>query len=320
VGQILAFSRQREHEQKPVRIRDIVKEALGLLRPSLPTTIEIRQNIQTESDTVLADPSQIHQVLMNLCTNAAHAMGEKGGILELTLEDVDLDTHDVVSYPHITPGPYVRLGVTDTGHGMNGKVMKRIFDPYFTTKEKGVGTGLGLAVVDGIVKSHAGAITAYSEPEKGSTFHVYLPRIEHPDASVEAEEIEPLPKGHERILFVDDEKPLVDIAKQMLERLGYQITTRTSSIEALEAFRAQPEKFDLVITDQTMPAMTGKMLAKEITGIKPDIPVILCSGYSEILSGEKSGALGIRDVLRKPVINRELAQTIRRVLDKSNRD
>jgi len=176
VGQILSFSRQTEHEQKPVRISSLIKESLRLLRPSLPTTIEIRQNIQTESDTVLADPSQIHQVLVNLCTNAAHAMREKGGILEITLEELDLDPHEVASYPGLTPGPYVRLTVSDTGHGMNRRVMKRIFDPYFTTKERGVGTGLGLAIVDGIVKNHGGTITAYSKPEKGATFHVYLPR------------------------------------------------------------------------------------------------------------------------------------------------
>ena len=317
VGQIRAFSRQREHEQKPVRISSIIKEALGLLRPSLPTTIEIRQNIQTKSDTVLSDPSQIHQVLMNLCTNASHAMREKGGILELSIEEVDLDTHDVASYPGLTTGAYVRLSVSDTGHGMNRRVMKRIFDPYFTTKEKGVGTGLGLAVVDGIVKTHGGAITAYSEPEKGATFHVYLPRIEHPEAAVEAEGIEPFPTGHERILFVDDEKLLVDIGFQMLERLGYQVTPRTSSTEALEAFRAQPEKFDLVITDQTMPNMTGETLAKELTQIRPDIPVILCTGYSEIPSESKLGASAIRDVVRKPIIVREMANSIRRVLDKS---
>ena len=318
VGQIRAFSRQREHEQKPVRISGIIKEALGLLRPSLPTTIEIRQNIQTKSDTVLSDPSQIHQVLMNLCTNASHAMREKGGILELSIEEVDLDTHDVASYPGLTTGAYVRLSVSDTGHGMNRRVMKRIFDPYFTTKEKGVGTGLGLAVVDGIVKTHGGAITAYSEPEKGATFHVYLPRIEHPEAAVEAEGIEPFPTGHERILFVDDEKVLVDIGKQMLERLGYQVTPRTSSTEALEAFRAQPEKFDLVITDQTMPNMTGETLAKELTQIRPDIPVILCTGYSEIPSERKLGASAVRDVVRKPIIVREMANSIRRVLEKSN--
>jgi PAS domain S-box-containing protein len=317
VGQILAFSRQREHEQKPVRISSIIKEALGLLRPLLPTTIEIRQNIQTESDTVLADPSQIHQVLMNLCTNASHAMHETGGILELTLEEVDIDTHDVASYPGLTPGAYVRLSVSDTGHGMNRSVMKRIFDPYFTTKKKGVGTGLGLAVVNGIVRTHGGAITVCSEPDKGTTYHVYLPRIGHPEAAVEAEEIKPFPTGHEHILFVDDEKPLIDIGKQTLERLGYKVTTRTSSTEALEAFRAQPEKFELVITDQTMPTMAGETLAKELTQIRPDTPVILCTGYSEIRSEQKLTALGIREVLRKPIIVREMANTIRRVLDKS---
>jgi two-component system cell cycle sensor histidine kinase/response regulator CckA len=203
---------------------------------------------------------------------------------------------------------------------MNRSVMKRIFDPYFTTKKKGVGTGLGLAVVDGIVRTHGGAITAYSEPDKGTTFHIYLPRIEHPEGAVEAEEIKPLPKGHEHILFVDDEKPLIDIGKQTLERLGYKVTTRTSSTEALEAFRAQPEKFELVITDQTMPTMSGETLAKELTQIRPDTPVILCTGYSETRSEQKLTALGIREVLRKPIIVREMANTIRRVLDKSNRE
>jgi two-component system cell cycle sensor histidine kinase/response regulator CckA len=288
---------------------------LGLLRPSLPTTIEIRQKIQTESDTVLADSGQIHQVLMNLCTNASHAMREKGGILELSLEELDLDTHDVASYPGLTPGAYVRLSVSDTGHGMNRGVMKRIFDPYFTTKEKGVGTGLGLAVVDGIVKTHGGTITAYSEPGKGATFHVYLPRIERHKAVVEPEEIEPTPTGRERILFVDDEKPLADLGKQVLEGLGYQVTARTSSTKALEAFRAKPDKFDLVITDRTMPDMTGETLAKELIRIRPDIPVILCTGFSALITEERAKEMGIREFIMKPLVMSEMARVVRRTLD-----
>jgi CheY-like chemotaxis protein len=264
---------------------------------------------------VMGDPTQIHQVLMNLCTNATHAMREKGGALEVGLEDVDLDADAPVQYPDLKPGPHVRLTVSDTGHGLDPAVMERIFDPYFTTKDKGVGTGLGLAVVHGIVKSHGGTITVYSEVGKGTTFHVLFPRIESVDAE-ETEVLEPLPKGDERILFVDDEEALVKIGQQMLERLAYEVVPRTSSIEALEAFRAQPDKFDLVITDQTMPNMTGEMLAKELMGIRPDIPIILCTGYSELISKERAKAMGIREYVMKPLVIRELATTIRKVLDK----
>jgi PAS domain S-box-containing protein len=294
VKQILAFSRQTEQEQKPVQIHLIVKDALKLLRSSLPATIEIRQNI-TSTGMVLADPTQIHQVIMNLCTNAYHAMREKGGVLEVSLQNVsigdfkfrnsefeDKEKQSAFRIPqseiNLDPGSYIKLTAKDTGEGMDKAVMERVFDPYFTTKEKTGGTGMGLAVVHGIVKSHGGAITVYSEPGKGSTFNVFLPRIKVPEGVAETEKMIPLPRGRERILFVDDEPFIVEIGKGMLEHLGYQVTTRTSSIEALEAFRAQPAKFDLVITDMTMPKMTGDKLAKELMRIMPNLPIILCTG------------------------------------------
>jgi PAS domain S-box-containing protein len=316
VQQILMFSRQSEQEQKPLQVDSIVKEGLKLLRASIPTTVEIRPNIQRECGTVLGDPTQIYQVLVNLCVNAAHAMREKGGVLEVSLMNVDFDAASA-QHPDLKPGPYVKLTVSDTGHGMERAVMQRIFDPYFTTKGPGEGTGMGLAVVHGAVKNHGGAITVDSEPGKGTTFHVYFPRMERGGAP-EAEAAASVPTGSERILFVDDEKALVDMVKQMIESLGYKVAGRTSSIEALEAFRAQPDKFDLVITDQTMPNMTGETLAKELLRIRSDIPIILCTGYSELITKEKAKAMGIRQLIMKPVVRSELARIIRHVLDQEN--
>ncbi len=314
VKQILAFSRQGGEEIKPAQIHLIVKEILKLLRPTLPTTIEIRQNI-TSTGTVMADPTQIHQVIMNLCTNAYHAMSDKGGILEVSLTDVELDSDYTAKHLDAHPGPYLKLTVSDTGHGMEKKVLNRIFDPYYTTKEKTGGTGMGLAVVHGIVKSHGGVISVYSEPGKGSTFNVFLPRTESAEGVVEPEEIIPLPIGKERILFIDDEPAIVDIGKGMLEHLGYTVVTRTSPIEALEAFKAMPDKFDLVITDMTMPKMTGDELAKELMKIRLDIPIILCTGFSELINEEKAKAMGIRAFVMKPVVQRELANAVRKALD-----
>ena len=314
VKQILSFSRQAEEERMPVQIGPIVKEALKLLRASLPSTIEIRQNIKSDTGVVEADPTQVHQVLMNLCTNAGHAMHEEGGILQISLTSVDMDAYAVTKYPDMNPGPYLRLTVSDTGQSMTPEVMKRIFDPYFTTKEKEVGTGLGLSVVHGIVKSYGGTITVYSEPGKGTSFHVYLPMIER-EVTAEPEIAEALPTGHERILFIDDEPGLVDIGKQMLEHLGHEVATRTSSIEALELFKSNPYRFDLVITDMTIPHMTGDQLAKELIRIRPDIPIILCTGFSERISEEKARRMGIREFVMKPLIMRDLANTVRKVLD-----
>ncbi|MCJ7494829.1 MAG: ATP-binding protein [Deltaproteobacteria bacterium] len=317
VQQILAFSRQSKQERKPLDIRPIIKEALKLLRASLPSTIEIRQNIEADWGAIEADPTQIHQVLMNLCTNAAHAMSEDGGVLEVSLTKFDMDAGTSGVNSEIEPGPYLKLRVSDTGSGMPPEILSRIFDPYFTTKETGKGTGLGLAVVHGIVKSHRGAITVSSEPGKGTTFDIYFPRDDIIQAPSELERIEPLPLGgRERVLFVDDEKAIVDIGQKLLERLGYEVVGRTSSVEALELFRAKPESFDLVITDMTMPNMTGDKLARELMGIRPGIPVILCTGFSERITEEKAKLLGIREFVLKPLVMKDLAKSMRRALDR----
>ncbi len=314
VRQILAFSRQAEERKEPLHIGLIVKEALKLLRASLPSTIEIRQHIEAKTGIVGANPTQIHQVLMNLCTNSAHAMRENGGILEVGLRNLEIGSSEADEYLNLPPGTYLRLSISDTGHGMSAEVRERVFDPYFTTKKKGDGTGLGLAVVHRIVKDHGGTITVYSEPGRGTTFHVYLPVIEHslePQKEIES----PLPRGHERILFVDDEPTLVNIGKQMLEGLGYEVIARTSSIEGLQLFKAQPERFDLVITDMTMPHLTGDRLSQEIMKICPDIPVILCTGFSERITKQKAGEMGIKAFAMKPIVIQDLAMTVRKVLD-----
>jgi CheY-like chemotaxis protein len=315
VQQILAFSRQSEQGRKPVQVKHIINEALKLLRSSLPTTIEVRRDIRSDA-LAMADPTQIHQILMNLCTNADHAMREKGGVLEVKLEDVELDADFTAAHPNIKPGAYINLTVSDTGHGIPPGVLERIFDPFFTTKEIGEGTGMGLSVVHGIVGSYGGAITAYSEPGQGSTFKVYLPIIERrkePEIRTE----ESISTGSERILFVDDESVLVDMGKQILESLGYDVITRTSSIEALELFKAQPDRFELVITDMTMPNMTGDDLAQELMHIKPNIPIILCTGFSATIDEQKARAMGIRAFVLKPIVKREIAATIRKVLDQT---
>jgi len=316
VQQILTFSRQVEPEGKPLQIHPIVKEALKLLRSSLPTTIEIRQNINTESGAVLADQVQIYQLIMNLCTNAYHSMRDNGGVLEVSLGEVDLDSGAVAHRPDLTSGPYLKLTVSDTGHGMDSVVMERIFEPYFTTKEPGKGTWMGLSVVHGIVTSHGGYIPVDSELGKGTTLDVYLPRMDTPATAPETVSSEPAPRGDERILLVDDEEQVVNMVRQMLERLGYHVTARTSSVEVLEASRAQPEKFDLVITDQTMPNMTGAELTKKLIDIRADVPIILCTGFSEVISEEKAKEIGISEYVMKPVVQSEIGKTIRKMLDK----
>lgn len=314
VKQIITFSRRSEQERRPMRVSPIVKEALKLLRASLPTTIDIRQSIKTQSGMVLADPTQIHQVLMNLCSNASYAMREKGGVLEVSLADVDVDSDGAALYSGLNPGAYLKLTVSDTGHGMDRAIIERIFDPFFTTKRPGEGTGMGLAVVHGIVKSYGGVLVVDSELGKGSTFNVFFPRVEG-DFLPEIDSVAPLPKGKERILFVDDEEDLVAMVQQMLEPLGYGVVTKTNSLEALEVFKAQPDQFALVITDQTMPHMTGADLAKELMCIRPDIPIILCTGFSEIINADEAKALGIREFVMKPFTTSEITETMRRVLE-----
>ncbi len=314
IKQILTFSRQSDHERKPLETQRVIKEALKLIKSSLPTTIEISKDIQKDCGLVLAEPTQIHQIVMNLCTNAYHAMEETGGKLAITLKEVELVAEDLKD-PAMIPGPHVCLTVADTGPGMEQSIIDRIFDPYFTTKEEGKGSGLGLAVIHGIVKNHGGYISVYSEPGRGAEFKVYLPVIKKQKETAKVETDTPIQKGTERILLVDDQDLIVDMERQMLERLGYHITARTSSIEALEAFRANPDKFDLVITDMTMPNMTGDKLAGEMIKIRTDIPIILCTGFSEMMSQEGAESLGLKGFLMKPVVLKELSSVIRKVLD-----
>jgi PAS domain S-box-containing protein len=315
VQQILTFSHQAETEKKPIKFQSVVKEAIKLLKTSIPTTIEICQNIDADCGPVLADPTQIHQVVMNLATNAYYAMREKGGVLNINVATEKIRIDDFVSSMDFNPGIYVKLSVTDTGHGMNKEIIEKIFDPYFTTKPPGQGTGMGLSTVHGIVKSHGGAIKVYSDPGKGTVFYVYFPMIEKkPDESkiVSAGTIQ---KGCERILLVDDQEQIVFMVKQTLERLGYKVAARTSSVDALEAFRAGSDRFDLVITDMTMPNMTGVELATKLLEIRPDIPIILCTGFSDLTDVNKAKAIGIREFLMKPIVKDQIASSIRKVLD-----
>lgn len=315
VTQILTFSRQSSQEYRPLRIQPLIKEALKLLRASIPTTIEIVHHTDSACGATMGDPTQIHQVIMNLCTNAFHAMQETGGILEINLNEFDIDADDLLAKIGMKPGRYIQLEVIDTGHGMKPAVLERIFEPYFSTKEQGKGTGLGLSVTHGIVKSHGGDIRVSSKPGKGTTFQVYLPLIKYSAVEIESVISETAAIGSECVLLVDDETQIVKLEQQALQRLGYQVTSRTSSLEALETFRKQPEKFDLVITDMTMPNMTGMELAPELMRIRPDIPIILCSGFSEMITEEKVKAMGIREYVLKPIAMSVLAKKIRKVLD-----
>ena len=313
VRQMLAFSRKTEQEKKPLRLSSIVKETVTLIRAAIPATISIRVNTLSEPEMILADPTQMQQVLMNLCTNAAHAMREKGGVLDIDLDgfSVPLSNGD----PHgMKPGLYARLIVRDTGIGMSPDVMDKIFDPFFTTKKLGEGTGLGLSVVHGIVKQHNGYITVDSEPGKGSTFTVYFPKATGaPEADAVSDGA--LPTGSERILFVDDEEALVEMGEDILAELGYEVTSRTSSTEALALFRLDPSRFDLVMTDQTMPEMTGLELAKEILATRADMPIIMCTGFSHLVDADKAKAAGIKTFAMKPLTKKEIAKAIRKVLE-----
>ena len=314
VKQILTFSRHSEKQPIPLKITPIIKEAVKLLRASLPTTIEIRLNLQGGEGTVNADPTQIHQVLMNLCTNSGHAMRDKGGVLNISLDMVQLDSEYVSRHADLEPGPYLKLSVSDTGHGISPEVLDRIFDPFFTTKDRSEGTGMGLAVVHGIIKNYGGEITVESELGKGATFMVFFPSVKTLVAE-EPEVEEELPRGNERVLVVDDERGMIDAIGKMLNHLGYQVVEQTSSVEALKIFEAEPDRFDLVITDQTMPDMSGTELAKIIMQIRLDIPIILCTGFSERVNEESAKAMGISAFVMKPIVMKDIAHTIRKVLD-----
>ena len=313
VKQILSFSRQGDGERMPVHVGMVVKEAVKFLRASLPSTIEIRSRIEGSAAAVLSNSVELHQILINLCTNAAHAIGERGGMVEIEACGMNLQAGQPCGSLDLSPGAYVRVTVRDTGDGIAPEIRERIFDPYFTTKIKGVGTGLGLAVVHGIVKKAGGAIQVESEVGKGSAFHVYLPKAEG-SAAETSEHAVLACGGSERILLVDDERMLVEIGEKILQRLGYQVVSRTSPLEALELFKAKPDSFDLVMTDQTMPGMTGDALAAEIMKVRPQIPVILCTGYSQIINEESARRKGIRALVLKPLLIHQIDEAIRKAL------
>jgi len=318
VQQILTFSRQSDYERKPLRVHFIVKEALKLLRASIPTSIEIQSELNEDCGPIKGDPTQIHQVVMNLCTNAYHAMAESGGTLKVSMEEIVIGIDDMLENIGMKYGPHVHLRVSDQGVGMEPAVLERIFEPYFTTKEPGKGTGLGLSVIHGIVKNHGGHIRVNSSPGHGTTFDVYLPIIEETEIEDETDAEVKDAHGTEHIMVVDDEETIVTMERKILERLGYRVTSNTDSIEALREFTDHPEMYDLVITDMTMPHMTGDLLAKKMLDIKPTLPVILCTGFNERISEEKALELGIAKFVMKPVITDELTDAIRTALDKNH--
>ncbi len=314
VQQILAFSRQTETEFKPVDVSLIVHEVIKLLRSSLPKTIEIEQDIQRDN-IVMGDPTQIHQILMNLCTNAGHAMKEKGGRLTIRLKRIKLNEALISDQIKLAVGTYVKLSVSDTGHGIPAEHLDRIFDPFFTTKGPVEGTGLGLSIVHGIVESHKGAIQVSSQENKGTVFLIYLPVVER-RAEPDKRLAEDMFKGTEHILFVDDEPTIAEMCKSQLEALGYKVTSLSNSLEALAQFKTFPGSFDLIITDMTMPEMSGDEIAKEIKRVRTDIPIILCTGFSTKITPTTARQFDIDALLMKPVILREMAEVVRKLLDK----
>jgi len=319
VKQILTFSRLEKNEEKMMKIQSIIGEALKLIRSTIPATIEIKQNIHTDCGVIKADPTQIHQIIMNLATNAYHAMEETGGELKVSLEEVRLDKHTLI-VPDMVPGVYICLTVTDTGVGIDKSIMNKIFDPFFTTKENGKGTGMGLSVVYGIVKNMGGEIQVHSQPGKGTAFYIYFPVVNVSEDQVSILKNVEYPGGTEHLLIVDDEEAILIMEKQILQRLGYRVTSHTSSIKALEVFRDSPAKFDMVITDMAMPDMPGDELSEELSRIRPDIPILLCTGFSEIMTEESAVSLGIKGFLLKPITMKDLSQKIRNVLNVLNED
>ena len=319
VNQILAFSRQVEQERKPLDVVPLAKEAVKFLRSSLPATIDLSLDAAAGSNIVLADATQIHQVIMNLSTNAAHAMRASGGRLRIVIDNAGPPSEAMRSDEENGRSErFVHLGVSDTGHGIEPDHLNRIFDPFFTTKAPGEGTGLGLSVVYGIVKSLGGTIHVESTAGRGSTFDIYLPAIVL-ERTEPASAAEPLPRGTESILFVDDESHLVEVMGQMLTALGYRVTTVMESQKAFETFLNNPERFDLVITDMTMPGMTGAELAREILRRRPETPIILCTGYSDLINEQEALEMGIRRFLMKPLFMGNVAREIRSVLDEHGR-
>jgi CheY-like chemotaxis protein len=321
VRQIMAFSRQEGQTRTQVHVQDIVKEALKLLRATIPSTIEIKTSLNSGIHPVLADPTSIHQIMVNLCTNAWHSMKDRPGRLEVKLENIRVDADFARLNPTLNDGTYVRMSISDTGHGMDQSVVARIFEPFFTTKAPGEGTGLGLAVVHGIMKNHDGAILVHSRPGEGTQFDLYFPAYFGDGVPDLAPQTAAASRGAAQlILYVDDEKPLAQMGKKILEHLGYRTEIYSDVLAALSAVRSRPHAYDLVITDLTMPAMTGLELAQEIFRIRPDLPIILTSGYTATLSGERLHTMGIREVLMKPHSFDLLGATVHRVLGRERKN
>ncbi|GAB6147378.1 ATP-binding response regulator [Desulfocicer niacini] len=315
VRQLLSFTRITDQNLQSIEIVAVIKDALKFLRSTIPTTIDIVQDICVTDETILADPTQINQIMMNLCINASHAMEQTGGKLTIAVENVLLDNSSAKDYPDLKIGTYVKLMVSDTGPGIDPKIMDRIFDPYFTTKGIGKGSGMGLAVVHGIVKNHRGTIAVDSTLGKGTKFSILFP-LSQGKAAVEAKTIQEIPRGNETILFVDDEISIANMVQRMFERLGYKVQTATTPQDALDRFSLNPNHFDLIITDMTMPQMTGINLSEKLMDIRPDIPIIICTGHSALVDEEKAKEFGLAAYVMKPIEIREIAQTIRNVLDR----
>ncbi len=314
VKQILTFSRQGASELTLMKLQPIIREALKPIRSTIPATIAIKQDINADCGVIKADPTQIHQIVINLSTNAYHAMEETGGELKFSLKEIELGKSDLIN-SDLAPGIYACLTIADTGTGMDKDLIEKIFDPFFTTKGIGKGTGMGLSVVHGIVKSMKGDIQVISQPGKGSEFNIFFPVEKTVSAELKSQTENPVQGGKERILLVDDEEAILTMEKRLLERLGYQVISRFSSLEALEAFKADPDRFDIVITDMAMPNIPGDKLSSELIKIRPDIPVLLCTGFSDAMSAEKAESIGLKGFLLKPVVMKDLDQKIREVLD-----
>ena len=314
IWQVLTFARQTEEEIHPIRICRLIKEVLQFVRSTTPASVEIQHDLDSKS-VIMGNSTQLHQILMNLCTNAIQAMQNDTGILNIRLKDTTITSGSSILKSGLKSGKYIELSVSDTGSGISPTIINAIFDPYFTTKAMGEGTGLGLSVVHGIVEKHQGKITVESTLDKGSVFTIYLP-VCHTDEIYKDAKNNQMHIGAERILFVDDENTLAKMSKRTLESFGYSVTTRTSSIEALELFRTKPDDFDLVITDMAMPKMTGDKLAVKLMEVRKDIPVILCTGFSKNISEEDALNMGIKAFVYKPIVNEALAKTIHKVLGK----
>jgi len=316
VKQLLSFSRKTDQKLQPIQIASVIKDALKFLRSTIPTTINIHRDIQTAQETILADPTQINQIIMNLCINASHAMEQSGGDLIVSVKKVILNNNSIKNNSGLKSGPHVKIMISDTGPGINPEIIDQIFDPYFTTKDVGKGSGMGLAVVHGIVKNHNGAIDVDSGQGKGTKFTIYFP-LTTKKPKVETQTTQDIPMGNETILFVDDEISIVNMVQRMFERLGYKVETATAPQDALERFSLNPYHFDLVITDMTMPQMTGVKLSEKLMDIREDIPIIICTGHSAFVDEEKAKDLGLAAYVTKPIDMQETAQTIRKVLDKN---